>query len=592
MKIITGSTGQNHITANDDGALHASIFGEGCYVLAASGRFTCTVVDNTTVQIGPGEGLMYGRHFRTPKGSVDTLTIQAGVTGYNRCDIIAAHYKNTGGVESIGLAVLSGSSTTGTAADPGYTQDDVSGGATESYMPLYRVRLSGISIDGVDTLYTLRNFLAQEGHKHDISDVISGALPVKNGGTGAASAAAARENLGTAAKSHTHGLIASDGKLTGQTNKVMVVDSGGAITAYGGTAVRSMIGAEAANTCLPLAGGNMTGAINFGGATRGVVWTTANGTVWSFRPYYSGNIFQLTLAPTGKAEYGALNVDANGNADFSSEITAKGYIKGKRFRAEADNDYPTYEFKANSQTNYGGMMQMGSTNMFGFYEYPKELDGQSTRYYEGYLLPEPSTGLTANKSYKILTTKVAVSIAQGGTGATTAAQALTNLGAVPLAGGVTISGNMTFAANLWVSNDSSAGGYVKIWEDNEGGNIAIGSKSGKVFEMDAYNDTNFRIFSQQSGSVKGMILNGTNGNLSIDGDFYRGGNRVADVQHGSLEVGTSGKTITFPHAFAGVPSVTATGSKFCHLYVKDITKTGCTLVSGEGNNTVNWIAAY
>lgn len=394
------------------------------------------------------------------------------------------------------------------------------------------------------------------------------------------------------ASNHTHGLITHDGKLTNQSNKVMVVDSTGSITAYGGTAVRGMIGAEAANTCLPLAGGTMTGAINFGEATRGVYWTTANGTVWSLRPYYSGNVFQLTLKPTGKAEYGALNIDANGNADFSSEIAAKGYIKGKRFRAEADNDYPTYEFKANSQTNYGGMMQMGSTNMFGFYEYPKEFDGQSTRYYEGYMLPEPSTGLTANKSYKILTTKVAVSIAQGGTGATTAAGALSNLGAVPLAGGATISGNMTFGGNLWVSNDSSAGGYVKIWEDNEGGNIAIGSKSGKAFEIDAYNDTTLRIFSQQSGSVKGMNLNGTNGNLSIDGDYYRGGNRVADVQHGSLEVGTSGKTITFPHAFAGVPSVTATGSKFCHLYVKDITKTGCTLVSGEGKNTVNWIAAY
>ena len=185
-------------------------------------------------------------------------------------------------------------------------------------------------------------------------------------------------------------------------------------------------------------------------------------------------------------------------------------------------------------------------------------------------------------------------MAQGGTGATTAARALTNLGAVPLAGGVTISGNMTFGGNLWVSNDKSAGGYVKIWEDNEGGNIAIGSKSGKEFQIDAYNDTTLRCYAyDDSGNIKGMNFNRTNGDLSIDGNFYRaGGQRMADVQHGSLDVGTSGKTITFPHAFAGVPSVTATGSKFCHLYVKDITATGCTLVSGESNNHVQWIAAY
>lgn len=344
---------------------------------------------------------------------------------------------------------------------------------------------------------------------------------------------------------------------------------------------------------LPLAGGTMTGDIDFGNAANsGIQWTTNNGTRIRIRPYSPADTFQITMKPANGTEFGALNINTSGDATFAKEVSASGYVKGVRFRAEADNDYPTYEFKANSQTNYGCMIQTGSTNMFGIYEYPKEFDGQSTRYYEGYLLPEPSTGLTANKSYKILTTKVAVSIAQGGTGATTAAQALTNLGAVPLAGGVTITGNMTFGGNLLVSNNKSAGGYVKIWEDNEGGNIAIGSKSGKVFEMDAYDDTTLRIFSQQSGSVKGMNFNGTNGNLSIDGDFYRGSNRVADVQHGSLEVGTSGKTITFPHAFAGVPSVTATGSKFCHLYVKDITKTGCTLVSGEGNNTVNWIAAY
>ena len=151
----------------------------------------------------------------------------------------------------------------------------------------------------------------------------------------------------------------------------------------------------------------------------------------------------------------------------------------------------------------------------------------------------------------------------------------------------------SFAGTLTVSNNKSAGGYVKIWEDNEGGNIAIGSKSGKEFQIDAYNDTTLRCYAyDDGGNIKGMSFNRTNGDLSVDGNFYRAGQRIADVQHGSLDVGTSGKTITFPHAFAGVPSVTATGSKFCQLYVKDITATGCTLVSGESNNKVNWIAAY
>ena len=344
---------------------------------------------------------------------------------------------------------------------------------------------------------------------------------------------------------------------------------------------------------LPLSGGTMTGYIDFGSNSNGLSWTTNNGTTIHLRPYSPSNVFQITMKPSGGDEFGALNMDTNGDATFAKAIHANGYVKGVRFRVEADNNYPTYEFKANSQTDIAAMMQTGSTNMFGIYEYPKEFDGQSTRYYEGYLLPEPSTGLTKNTIYKILTTKAPVSIAQGGTGATTAAQALTNLGAVPRAGGVTITGSMKFADNLTVSNNKSAGGYVKIWEDNEGGNIAIGSKSGKEFQIDAYNDTTLRCYGYDNGgNIKGMSFNRTNGDLSVDGDYYRAGQRVADVQHGTATVGTSGTTITFPRAFAGVPSVCANGSKQTSIRVENITATSCKLVSGESNNNVQWIAVY
>ena len=61
---------------------------------------------------------------------------------------------------------------------------------------------------------------------------------------------------------------------------------------------------------------------------------------------------------------------------------------------------------------------------------------------------------------------------------------------------------------------------------------------------------------------------------------------------GTATVGTSGTNITFPRAFAGVPCVCANGSKQTSIRVENITATGCTLVSGESNNAVNWIAVY
>ena len=299
---------------------------------------------------------------------------------------------------------------------------------------------------------------------------------------------------------------------------------------------------------LPLSGGTMTGDIDFGNAANsGIQWTTNNGTRIRIRPYSPANIFQITMKPSDGDEFGAFGMDTSGNISLAQPLPIAYGGTGARDAATA---------RAN----------LGIT--------PSNIGA------------EPTIS--------------SLPVSKGGTGATDAATARgnlgitpSNIGAVPLAGGATITGSMTFSDNLWVSNNNSAGGYVKIWEDNEGGNIAIGSKSGKEFQIDAYNDTTLRCYAyDDGGNIKGMSFNRTNGDFSIDGNFYCAGQRMADVQHGTADVGTSGKTITFPHAFAGIPSVTATGNKFCHLYVKDITATGCTLVSGESNNHVQWIAAY
>lgn len=154
MRIITGSTGIVHVTSNDDGCFNQAIFGEDSLIFKVGNELRATASDNNKIIIADGDILLQGRHARINPNATEEIEIDTGTAEYNRNDLIVARYTldEITGVESIDLVVINGDETSGNPTDPEYTQGDIRTGATIADFPLYRVKVRGLNIQGIDLL--------------------------------------------------------------------------------------------------------------------------------------------------------------------------------------------------------------------------------------------------------------------------------------------------------------------------------------------------------------------------------------------------------------------------------------------------------
>lgn len=147
MKIVTGYTGEPHITSNDDQARNQGIFGTGNYVLGTGNKLNAVLTNATTVTLEDGDGMLQGVHFRIDPGTTEAVSISPGTTGYNRIDLICARYtKDAGtGVEDVSLVVIEGTPSSSTPSAPTYNTGDVLDGDTPVDFPLWKVTLTGLT---------------------------------------------------------------------------------------------------------------------------------------------------------------------------------------------------------------------------------------------------------------------------------------------------------------------------------------------------------------------------------------------------------------------------------------------------------------
>ena len=157
VHLITGQGTTDHITSSDAGSLHAGIVGTGRYVLNRGNKFTYEVVSNNLVKVKDGDLLNQGRHMNIAVNDYEECTIENGLQSVKRNDLIVIRYeKNTETeIETASVVVIKGTSGD-TAVDPAYTTGNILGGDPVDDFPLYRVRLNGINIEGIDTMFAVQ----------------------------------------------------------------------------------------------------------------------------------------------------------------------------------------------------------------------------------------------------------------------------------------------------------------------------------------------------------------------------------------------------------------------------------------------------
>lgn len=148
MEIVTGHRGTPHVTPYKVRDFNIGIVGAEDYVMNGGSELEAQLVSNNRIDIKDGSICMQGTHAVIPKNINDELTIENGMQGEKRIDLIVARYEKVAdsGVESVNTVVLQGTPSKESPIEPGHVVGDIRNGDLKHEMPLYEVELDGINV--------------------------------------------------------------------------------------------------------------------------------------------------------------------------------------------------------------------------------------------------------------------------------------------------------------------------------------------------------------------------------------------------------------------------------------------------------------
>ena len=177
QKGIIKNTTAAEISAENLAAVFHAIVGKSGIVKSFN-DLACTKISDNSVQLASGVYSLKGFMLHVEAGTAITLPVDSGTAGQNRNDLLVAELvKNGGGtgIDTLQFKVVKGTSTSGTPVDPTLTQQDVNATGTTRQEALYRIKLTGVTINVIETVTTLI----------DNADTITDKLVIETGGNAA-----------------------------------------------------------------------------------------------------------------------------------------------------------------------------------------------------------------------------------------------------------------------------------------------------------------------------------------------------------------------------------------------------------------------
>lgn len=188
MNIITGYTGEPHITSAQDRDGNQGSYGEGSYILNIGDKLAASIVSANEIRIADGALSHQGCLGNIDRGSYESLAISNGEQGLKRRDLIVCRYEKDAetNIENLSLVVIEGVAGS-SPVDPEYNTGNIQDGDSPVDFPLYRVNINGVNVSSVTRI-------AEYVRTQKEADALLGNTNISNIGNGTLTGAVSNVN--------------------------------------------------------------------------------------------------------------------------------------------------------------------------------------------------------------------------------------------------------------------------------------------------------------------------------------------------------------------------------------------------------------